>query len=337
MRRHSTHAFAPVLCLGITSTLALTAACTPVPDEPELAQPGAPLRRGIVGGDIDKDDPAVVLLYAAIPGGGAWICTAEVISPHVVLTAAHCVTSDGGDPKFRVFLGWDLNDEAQRKDTANWIEVNEVHPHPKYKRGLSAGSDIAVVVTKTAVPVTPLPFMRWPMTDNMRYQRARVVGYGLSDPADFAGKTSGTKRQMILALTDFDYSFVYFSEAYKGTCFGDSGGPAFLRFNGVDVIIGVASYVSGNCLGGSTETRVDTFAAWIDQWIRMYDPTFTITDAGMPPPWDMIPAPVADMAAPAPLPEGGCTVAGSGHRSDAAATIGLGLALLVLARLARRR
>ena len=42
----------------------------------------------IIGGVTDTADPAVVLLYA----NSGSICTATVISPTVLLTAAHCVS-----------------------------------------------------------------------------------------------------------------------------------------------------------------------------------------------------------------------------------------------------
>src|SRR4051794_24081895 len=79
------------------------------------AATGAPgvLEAEIIGGTSDANDNAVVLLYMTVPGqaGGA-ICTGEVISPHVVLTAAHC--TGGEDPTitnatYRVYVGADFN------------------------------------------------------------------------------------------------------------------------------------------------------------------------------------------------------------------------------------
>src|SRR5215470_4678966 len=46
----------------------------------------------IIGGTTDTGDPSVVALFAHQPGAqnGA-LCTASVIAPTVLLTAAHCV------------------------------------------------------------------------------------------------------------------------------------------------------------------------------------------------------------------------------------------------------
>src|SRR5678809_1164168 len=50
----------------------------------------------IVGGTTDSGDPAVVLVIIGDPNGGyIYMCTGEVISPHVVLTAGHCTTGSG--------------------------------------------------------------------------------------------------------------------------------------------------------------------------------------------------------------------------------------------------
>src|SRR5262249_30638633 len=78
---------------------------------------GAGTATGMVGEDIiggvnDTSDVGVVLLYITAPGQqGGELCTGEVVSPHVVLTAAHC--AGGEDPtvtnaSWRVYLGPDF-------------------------------------------------------------------------------------------------------------------------------------------------------------------------------------------------------------------------------------
>jgi hypothetical protein len=64
--------------------LTLLSAChTPIPVAPRV-QP-------IVGGTRDLDDPAVVLIGGFTAGGRSTnVCTSFVVSPHVVVTAAHC-------------------------------------------------------------------------------------------------------------------------------------------------------------------------------------------------------------------------------------------------------
>src|SRR6267142_4741929 len=66
--------------------LASSAGC--LQSAPPASEPAQP----IIGGTNDTGDPSIVLLIAQPKGSqGAGLCTASLISPHVLLTAAHCV------------------------------------------------------------------------------------------------------------------------------------------------------------------------------------------------------------------------------------------------------
>src|SRR5215204_4353701 len=70
-----------ILVAAVTSTPVL--GCT---IDPSVSVDDTP----IVNGQPDVGDPAVVMLSIQGDGGG-WGCTGTLISPHVVLTAQHCV------------------------------------------------------------------------------------------------------------------------------------------------------------------------------------------------------------------------------------------------------
>src|SRR5262245_27391428 len=85
----------------LVATFVVLTGCT------SAVEPGVFSRR-IIGGTETTGDPAVVLLIAQQPGSQlATLCTATIVSPHVLLTAAHCVVPEtvGDDAKFSVFLG----------------------------------------------------------------------------------------------------------------------------------------------------------------------------------------------------------------------------------------
>src|SRR5579871_6615846 len=60
----------------------------------------------IIGGTSDSSDPAVVLVRAS-SNQSAGLCTGELVSPHVIMTAAHCVSPQtvGSGNSFDVYFG----------------------------------------------------------------------------------------------------------------------------------------------------------------------------------------------------------------------------------------
>src|SRR5215472_972293 len=113
------------------------------------AVPIAGEHAAIIGGTTDTGDPGVVLLYMTVPGQqGGSLCTGEVISPHVVLTAAHC--TGGEDPSitnasWRVYLGPDFGNAT----TANLLPASAAHYHPSFDASnLGGGNDVGVVIMR---------------------------------------------------------------------------------------------------------------------------------------------------------------------------------------------
>src|SRR6478736_5769536 len=102
----------------------LTAGCT------SIGGAASSTEQPIIGGTTNTGDPGVVLLRAMQGSGanGYSICTAEIVSPHVVMTAAHCVdpATVGSGNTFDVFIGSNLNG-AEGNDASKWLSVKETH------------------------------------------------------------------------------------------------------------------------------------------------------------------------------------------------------------------
>jgi V8-like Glu-specific endopeptidase len=238
----------------------------------------------IIGGSLDTGDPSVVMVLAqGSASTGSAICTGSVVSPHVVLTAAHCVSPQvaPAGATFAIFTGTDVNDTAQQSNPALWHEVKETHYDTAFNvNNLNGGHDIAVVILKQGLNVPLLPINRTALVAAQRNQSVRMIGYGITSGSDTTGKSAGTKRQTSTTLSQFDTSFLYFYDGAHQTCEGDSGGPALMKVGGVETIMGVVSFGTQGCTMGGTDTNVVKYLSFIDTYVSPDLATYTNLAAG---------------------------------------------------------
>jgi secreted trypsin-like serine protease len=234
-----------------------------------LAGCGAPIvgqRQAVVGGVRDDGDPAVVMVLAS-RGRDLEICTGAVISPHVVLTAAHCVDPAVlGDPppRFEVVTATALAEAT----AAQRFVVRETHADPTFRLDdLMAGHDVGVVVTEAALPAAPLPLLARALGDADVGRAVRLVGYGQTA----AGTGGGERRTATSRVKRLTPELLEYGDARANTCTGDSGSPLLLDEDGGEVVAGVASFGDRNCVSNAFAGRIDRLGGFATPFVQRLD------------------------------------------------------------------
>ena len=314
MQRDSTRPRPPGRLLAAAAVLVL--AVTPAGAD---RGPGPGLRP-IVGGTRSVHDHAVVALTSPL---GTPFCTGTLVSPRVVLTAAHCAPAVTD----LVFVG-----ESPAADGV-FLAIAHTEPYPGFDPSTFAG-DLAVVVLARPSPVEPARLNAAPLEEDWLAPALRFVGFGYVGPAEDA--YSAGRRTASAPITRLDAGSV---STGRAACHGDSGGPAFgTRADGTggELLVGVTSFGDVDCDGEMTAVRVDAHLSWIQGRIAALDAPTCLLDrscvAGCeaPDPDCLLVEPEAEPATAAD----GCGCGAGGRETSAAPTA---CALLVLALAARRR
>ena len=221
--------------------------------------------QAVVGGTIAENDPAVIALHS-----GSWlICTGTLVSPAVVLTAAHCIDDFSTDPDATVFFGFDVStDDGVR------IGVKKAQQHLGWTGNLGDGHDIGLMLLNFAPAddvATPVPLNTADIAGHID-DPYRVVGFGVYDRD--TGDSDGRKREGLTTISGAHADVLETGDMDISICFGDSGGPGFLTVDDTEYVAGVHSYTMGDdCLPPQGDTRVDQYVeSFILPWIQQNDP-----------------------------------------------------------------
>ena len=230
------------------ATLAVATLCLAC----EAPAPAGRHQSNITNGTDDDADVGV----AALMQGGSVVCTATLIAPRVILTAAHCVQSETWPD---AFFGAAPGQGGAR------IALADVRRHPAFDPTTLA-NDVALAVLAEPAPVgaTPWPLPAAPLDATAQGLALRLVGFGRTSSTD---TSPPRKRSGAATLTSLAATELQFAAAPSQTCDGDSGGPAFATVGGIEVLVGVTSSGDPMCSQQARDMRSDAYA---DAFIAPY-------------------------------------------------------------------
>ena len=215
----------------------------------ELSEP-PPEPQGIYGGA--EVDSCAWPTAVGVTGGNS-LCTGTLVSPWLVVYAAHC---GGGTKKIR--FGEFSSSPSKSIEAA-------CQTYPAYGGVNDQAHDWAYCVLNSPVrdlPITPVLYGCETSVLNAGEEVA-IVGFGANNGDAGAGR----KRWATTTLNGVGSMTASLGGGGKpSVCPGDSGGPAFIQTaDGVWRAFGIASTVTGSCGGSGTHALIHQAVDWIEE------------------------------------------------------------------------
>ncbi len=245
------------------------------------------------GGDEARSADWPASLFAKFrTARGDSVCTAALVGPQAMLTAAHCVPTTGV-VEFD-FSGVTFKTDCEqhpsyrdRNDASADFALCKVRPTAEHPSGVSLGPGNRFERINTA------PMDTWLSAQSMMPMYVTLTGYGCisdivkQDTIDgkyrigrtYLVETSNSQRKLrgdaLYAPRQVNNLMTVDDSAYANLCPGDSGGPAFAFVQGKRAIIGVNSRVfyrdqTRTSYGSSlvSATGGPSFRSWAEGWAR---------------------------------------------------------------------
>ncbi|XP_070498802.1 serine protease gd-like [Chironomus tepperi] len=225
-----------------------------------------------------------------------YICGATLVSPKIVITAAHCISEKSDVPKSpdeaTIYVGrYDLSNNNEQDYQESGATRFIVHPDWKTE-GLRYDADIAAIVLLNTIRFTTTvqPICLWDLTSNyqdMINRKGTVAGYGKTHASSTASNIPNYSELTVVderTCFESDHSFIYITSRRtfcagmkdgSGPCNGDSGGAFIAQSGNKYYLRGIVSsslLKDGICDTNNYAvfTDVAMFKEWISTQMRTY-------------------------------------------------------------------
>lgn len=226
----------------------------------------------VTDGDLDGNGHPYVGLMVAQDADGTplWRCSGTLLSSRLFLTAGHC--TDAPAAHVEIWFAADVESGIPGNGYPNTGDVGGTpYTHPQYDPNAFYLHDLGVVVLDRPMRVSS--YGRLPRLDQLDSLKPgtsttfTAVGYGLQEafPDAASWKENNVRVRMVAhpyllqintGFTGDGSLLLSNNTSTGGTCFGDSGGPNFIRTS--NVVAGVTSFgLNGTCGGTGGVYRVD--------------------------------------------------------------------------------
>jgi V8-like Glu-specific endopeptidase len=226
----------------------------------------------VTDGELDGNGHPYVGLMVAQDANGTplWRCSGTLLSSRLFLTAGHCTEAPAAHVE--IWFDADVESGIPGNGYPNSGDVGGTpYTHPQYDPNAFYLHDLGVVVLDTQMRMST--YGKLPKLDQLDALKPGVsttftaVGYGLQEAfPDAASWKENNQRVRMVAhpyLLQINTGFtgdgsmlLSNNTSTGGTCFGDSGGPNFVKSS--TVVAGVTSFgLNGTCAGTGGVYRVD--------------------------------------------------------------------------------
>ncbi len=222
--------------------------------------------------DISPEEKRAIgaLMYYFEDYGWSNICTATLVAPNVVISAAHCVVPEYGwdEPEPAAYYSFGIGEDMA--DSPQLFEIVKYYSYPDWDEDAheSSVNDVSIFILKD--DLTKMPGIK-PIELNffdisfLLGEKVQNVGYGatVSGGMDDNTKRFWTAEEVVKVKDGY---FTVDGKGESSVCSGDSGGPALYRMpDGILRVVGTVSGGDMSCVDEDEYARVDYSLDWIER------------------------------------------------------------------------